>query len=81
MVAMADDQNNIIKLKKNPQAPKRFKSAYMFYSSMKHKQFRKDPQHRKVSHAKRHPFAQHMRCVDALMRRYADFAIPWEWLC
>jgi hypothetical protein len=47
--AMDDHKPTIVKLKKNPEAPKRFKSAYMFFSSAMHKQIRTDPQHRKVS--------------------------------
>jgi hypothetical protein len=31
-----------VKYKKSPEAPRRFKSAYMFFSTEKHKEIRKD---------------------------------------
>lgn len=37
------------KYKKNPMAPKRFKSAFMFYSAKRHQELRKDPANKKVS--------------------------------
>lgn len=37
---MTKKANNPIKLKKAPQAPRRFKSAYMFFSTGKHKEIR-----------------------------------------
>ncbi len=32
----------IVKYKKSPEAPRRFKSAYMFFSTEKHKEIRKE---------------------------------------
>jgi hypothetical protein len=34
--------NNIVKYKKAPEAPRRFKSAYMFFSTEKHKSIRRE---------------------------------------
>jgi hypothetical protein len=38
-----------IKYKKSPEAPRRFKSAYMFFSTEKHKEIRKEMGNKEVS--------------------------------
>ena len=43
-------KNQKIKLKKAPTAPKRFKSAYMFYSENQHREIRLQAADTKVSH-------------------------------
>jgi hypothetical protein len=35
-------KNQSVKYKKAPQAPRRFKSAYMFFSTEKHKEIRQE---------------------------------------
>ena len=35
-------KSQVVKYKKNPQAPRRFKSAYMFFSTEKHKSIRQE---------------------------------------
>jgi hypothetical protein len=46
---MANEEDGIASLSKDPLAPKRFKTAYMFFSCEAHKRIRKDPKYEKVS--------------------------------
>ncbi len=39
---MMTKKHAVVKYTKAPQAPRRFKSAYMFFSTEKHKDFRKE---------------------------------------
>jgi hypothetical protein len=47
--AKPSKDNFAMELVRDPEAPKRAKSAYLFYSGMKHKEIRSDPNNKKVS--------------------------------